>query len=64
MSSPTGCLVPGVCVLCPGGSGPRGVLVPGGCLVPGRMATAAGSTHPTRMHSCSAEFYMFTNRSK
>ena len=42
--APGGCLVRGVCLL------------PGGCLVetvptPG-MATAAGSTHPTGMHSC------------
>ena len=41
----------------PGGgeSAPRGVcLVPGGCLVetPPGMATAAGGTHPTGMHSC------------
>ena len=45
-----GCLVwswGGVCSwggLVPGGSGPGG---------PGGTATAAGGTHPTRMHSCS-----------
>ena len=62
-----GCLVPGGGGL----SGPRGCLLPGrGCLLPeglvwsGRgvpggdplgTATAAGSTHPTGMHSCLSE---------
>ena len=36
---------------------PWGGLVPGGCLAetPRRMATAAGGTHPTGMHSCFSE---------
>ena len=37
-----------------GVSGPGGCLARGGCLVetPPGMATAAGSTHPTEIHSC------------
>ena len=56
--------VPGPGGLLPGGllqggawswgvPGPWGVSAPGGCLVETpRMATAAGGTHPTGMHSC------------
>ena len=53
---PGGCLVPGALV--PWGAGPGGYLVlggllQGGCLVETpQMATAAGGTHPTGMHSC------------
>ena len=50
-SGPGGCLLGGGLV--PGGCLLRGGLVlgvPGG--VPPPMATAAGSTHPTGMHSC------------
>ena len=45
----------------PRGPGPKGGLVPGGVPGPGEggawwrspgMATAAGGTHPTGMHSC------------
>ena len=47
---PGGCLVLGVPD--PGGAGPRGCLPLGGYLVETpRMATAAGGTHPTGMHS-------------
>ena len=49
-----GCLVLGGCLL-PGGSGPGGMPAPGGAWwrppTPW-MATAAGGTHPTGMHSC------------
>ena len=58
-----GLVLGGGCLLS-GGSGPGGVPGPEGCLLPGRgvvhggdppeTATAAGSTHPTGMHSCFA----------
>ena len=54
-----GCLLPGRRVPAPGGwvpglgSGGCGCPLPGGCLVETpQMATAAGSAHPTGMHSC------------
>ena len=55
-----GGLLPGECLLrgvpTPGGSAPRGYLpggsAPRGVWRPPVMATAAGSTHPTGMHSC------------
>ena len=68
MSGPGGCLVWGVSALggVPGGRGvpgPGGICswgVPGPGGVPGgdipRAATAAGSTHPTGMHSCNLLF--------
>ena len=42
-----------------GESGPSGVPggVPGGDPPRSQMATAAGSTHPTGMHSCSRLFF-------
>ena len=46
VSGPRRCLVPGGGLL-PGGSGPGGCGEP-----PPVMATAAGGTHPTAMHSC------------
>ena len=68
MSAPGGggCLLLGVSVSggsAPGGVCSRGGLLPGGCLLwgcllpggcgdPPEMATAAGGTHPTGMHSC------------
>ena len=71
---PGGCLVlgvPGPGGLVLGGvPGPGGCLVPGGgCLVLGSlaprglvetppMASAAGGTHPTGMHSCYLTFYL------
>ena len=44
--------------------GPGGVPAPGGCLVLGGAwtATAAGGTHPTRMHSCYANVLLVTNK--
>ena len=33
----------------------------GGACVPGEMATAAGGTHPTGMHSCSYGFFSEEN---
>ena len=53
LSGSGGCLLRGGWVWS-GGSGPGGVcLVPGGAGGDPRMATAAGGTHPTGMHSCS-----------
>ena len=61
---PGGCFLPGS-VLPPGGASSQGVLPRGGasfrgCFLPAGLvetppgtATAAGGTHPTRMHSCS-----------
>ena len=52
-------LVPGGCLL-------QGGLVSGGCLLKGVLkpppvtATAAGSTHPTGMHSCSNSIQFVT----
>ena len=55
-----GCLVPGGGCLLRGLPGPGGLCcpVPGACSAGGGvetpvMATAAGGTHPTGMHSCS-----------
>ena len=53
-----GCLLPGGCLLggvsAPGGVCSRGVSAPGWCAWwrSPRIATAAGGTHPTGMHSC------------
>ena len=49
-SGPGGAWSQGVCSW--GVSGPGGVPGPGGCLVETPLATAAGGTHPTGMHSC------------
>ena len=60
------CVCPQGGCLVPGGAwswrvhGPRGCMVLGGCMVPGGgclvktppTATAAGSTHPSGMHTC------------
>ena len=52
-----GCLVPGLGGLLPGVPGPvRGVCSQGGAWWRPPMATAAGSTHPTGMHSCFTHF--------
>ena len=63
VSAPRGVHGPGGCVcyqgdVCSRGVCSRGCMVPGGCLLRGGlvetswMATAAGGTHPTGMHSC------------
>ena len=63
-SGPGGCLVWGVPG--PGGSGPGGGPGPGGSGPGGGpggdppMASAAGSTHPTGMHSCYFDFVFIT----
>ena len=55
--APGGCLLwrgllPGGCLL-------QGGLLPGGCGDPPMMATAAGGTDPTGMHSCLVEIFHF-----
>ena len=54
----------GGCLLSGGACSRGGVPAPGGCLVetPPRMATAAGGTHPTGMHSCYELSYSFVSR--
>ena len=63
VSAPGGCLLPGGCLflggawsqrgVCSWGVCSQGVSAPGGTWWrPPGMATAAGGTHPTGMHSC------------